>query len=885
MDSIGGFWRRLVVLVRGSRFDEDLDEEMRCHLELQVDAFRAEGLSESAAREAAARKFGSALRAREDSREAWGWAWLDARWRDVRLALRGMRRSPAFTLVAVLTLAIGTGASTAIFSVTDALLLRPLPVDRPGELRFLTHATPRGDIARYSFPAFLELNSRSSFAGTLAAMHNPGPGLMALPDGSPESIAREWATPSYFALLGVRPLAGRLYTTEEERAAARVILIGEGLWQRLFERRPDAIGRTLVENGRPYTIVGILPGEFRGIAPDRLPEVWFPASRCTPRCFKDAGCETFKILARVPPGRSEEAMTRELGAAYRQHRLAVADVLSRTNAAASGERELRLVYAGAGESFLGRQYRRPLTMLLVLVGILLVLMCANIGNLLLARTRSRSRELGTRLALGAGRSSLVAQVLTECLLLALAGAALGTWLAGVLSRSLVATVDAPIDVSPDLRVLVFALAVSLLAALLFGLAPAMGVLQTRVATLLRQPLQERRLRSRLQLGSPLIVLQVTLSVVLLSAAGLFLRSFGALASESPGFGRENVLVFSTVTPKGFHPSADPAIWRLLDRLRQLPGVTSASIASPAPPGGGPLYRASIPGTDVGQPGSEVAVTDVADGFFETLRIPLRRGRLLEESDRGTTRSVSVVNEAFVRQVFGERDPVGQEVELTMAGADGAPGMGRTRIVGVVQDARLRHPREATIPTVFPVVPSVWASRFVVRTAGDPEALRRMLPTWVPEVEPGLRVVTAATIETETGKLLAQERLLAQLSSLFGLVALILAALGVYGVIAYRVAGRTRELGVRMALGATPGLVRSLVLRQTLVLVALGLALGVPAAIWAGRLAASLLYGVAPSDVLTLGAAVTVLAVTALGAGVIPAQRATRIPPLDAVRCE
>ena len=582
MAALDEWWRRLGVLARRGRFDEDLDEEMRLHLEMEAQEAERGGLPRVEAERLAHRRFGSRLRAREDCLDAWGWTALDALARDARQALRSMRRAPASSFAAAASLALGIGAATALFSVMYALLLRPLPVERPSELRFLTEPARGGGVARFSYAAFREVKDGAPSLASVAAVHNPGPGIMQLPDGTLESLHREWAAPRYFATLGLRPVLGRIYTDEEDAAAAGVIVIGEKLWERVFARSPSAVGSVLRENGRSYTIVGVLPAAFTGLAPERTCQVWFPASRCNAKCLQDPGCETFKLLVRVSPGVSEQRAAREADAALRPVRFEAAGRLAQADRARILDRSVSLAYAGAGESYLGRVYRKPLFVLLGIVGVLLLMMCANIGTLLLSRTASRSRELATRLAMGATGPRLALQMLTESLVLAVIGGPAGVWLATYMTEALVSHFEIPYPARPDAAVLGLGLALSLAAGLLFGISPAVSAARSSVTVLLRGGGGAGRAKRR-DPARLLVVAQVALSLVLVAAAGLFVSSFASMASQEAGFSRQRLVTFSVATPNGHSPSADPAIWRLLEAVRRRADVVAASAASPGLP--------------------------------------------------------------------------------------------------------------------------------------------------------------------------------------------------------------------------------------------------------------------------------------------------------------
>jgi len=558
--------------------------------------------------------------------------------------------------------------------------------------------------------------------------------------------------------------------------------------------------------------------------------------------------------------------------------------LERASALAAAERSklldcrLSLAHGGAGYTFIGRSLRKPLLVLMALVGVVLLLACANLASVLLGRAAARSREMAIRLAIGAGRTRLVRQLLTESLALAVVGGGLGLLFAMWGARVLVERytdqrfLQMTVNVTPDLGILAFTAILSLSAGVLFGLVPAFRGASCDVSSVLKGAGARVRL-GRWDVRKLLVVSQVALSLVLLVGAGLFVRTLARLKTLDVGFEREHLVTFSVSTTTGYGSDADPAIWRLLDKVRQSPGVIAASGAAPSPP-----YEYRLPvqvQRYLAASGEDrlVSFSEVAGGFFETLRAPLLEGRPIGPQDRG--RKVAVVNASFARHFFGRGSAVGRSVDV-------AGNTGRVEIVGVVADARYFNPREKPRRAIFASTPYLWPGSLIVRTATDPRALMAELPQLVRQSEPGLRLLRMETFGEATDKLLTQERMLADLSGAFSVLAVVLASLGIYGVLSYAVAQRTREIGIRMALGARPVTVIRMVLRETLILLLAGLAVGIPVILVWGRFLASLLYELKPADPGTIVMAGLLLSAVAVLAGWVPARRASRIAPMEAL---
>jgi len=835
---------------------------------------------------------------------------------DIRLAFRSGVKSPGFVLTAVASIGLGIGASTAMFTLVDQVLLRALPVRNPRELVQVTFAGPRpgsnrGDDTELSYPMYAALRDGNEvFSGMFSRC---GYAFQVGESVQPERVAGELVSGTYFPVLGVRPAAGRLLSEDDDRdpGGHAVAVLSHAFWTSRFGADPGAVGRSMAINGHPYTIVGVAQEGFDGIELGRRTQVFVPMmmkAQVTPgwNALDERLYRWVRVFGRLRPGVTSEQARNALEPLFRsQLQLDLDDRGFAGFPAGVRQRyarnELVMLPAAHGRSSFRRSLTTPLWVLMGAAAGVLLIACGNVANLLLARGAARGREMAVRLALGATRRRLVQQLLAESLLLALAGGLAGLALAAFaaplgLSFFGEPETPAPVSTSPDLRVLAFALAVSTLTALGFGLAPALHSTRPDVAPTLKDETRSV-LGGRARLRKALVASQVAVSLLLLIGAGLFLRTVRNLLAVDVGFEARRLISF-TVDPSlnGYPPPATKQFAKaLLERLSAAPGVASASLASVRLlEGNQQTVDVRIEGHPaIGDEDMEQLWNPVGPGYFRTMGIPVVRGREFDERDESTGADgpaggppfrVVVVNERFAKRYFGAADPIGRRIGF---GADPNRPM-PIEIVGVVRDSKYTGVRDDTQRQLFfPYLEEASPRSFTVyvRTSRPPEAAFATVRQVVRQLDPNLPVAAPRTLEQQVARSLGRERLVATMSAVFGALATLLAVVGLYGVMACGVARRTREIGVRMALGAQAADIRWMVIRESLALAAAGIALAVPAAAGLGRLVASQLYGVAANDPLTVAAAVALLGAVSLLAGLPPSARAARVEPTTALRYE
>jgi predicted permease len=874
-------WQRLAALFRGRRLDRELSEELEIHLAMQAEEFRGQGMEPTAARAAALREFGGVLQTQEAYRERRGVAWLESTAKDVRYALRGLRRNPGFTAAAVISLALGIGANTAIFSLFHTLMMRMLPVARPQELVTLYKTGGWGQ-GYTSYPLYLELAERSDLFNSVAARTGVAKVRFTLAGGQAQFTQREFVSGNYFDVLGVGPALGRLFNDDDNRVPGRhpLAVLSYDFWRNRFGADPGVLGRTLLVDEQLLTVIGVAAPGFRGVEVEHHPEIWVPAMMY-PAKIMNPGMWWVWILGRRRPEVSLPQLQAAVDVLVRQH-LAAAYPTS-YNAAfrkKALEQRLQAREGDVGLSVLRDEFGKPLAVLMAAVGLVLLAACVNVANLTLARGAARQREIALRFSLGATRARLVRQALTESLLLAAAGSCLGVafawWGQATILRFLPADSGDALAAGPNATVLWFTLAVSAISALLFGLAPALRSTAVRPATRFRWGARLSQRGAALRRG--LVVAQVAFSVVLVVLAALFGHSLLVLRSVDLGFHNQNVFAFSFDFPRNWKGEMRPVRERLLTQMKLLPGVASVSYGFPGP------YQMGTSDASIRVPGSRrtasepanVDVQYIGPRFFETIgSIPLS-GREFDRNDTDVSPKVAVVNRAFVREFFsGDAHPLGRAFSFDDSQPDGGE---RTLIVGVVGDIRHNGLRANIDPTVY--VPFVqkdpsWPPVILVRSQLAERALLAAAYGELSRLGPAAAVWQPQTLDRHIEDSIFRERLLAMLGGFFGGLALLLAAVGLYGVVAYGTAQRAAEFGVRIALGAPTGQVLWMVLRDALALVALGLAIGLPASLAAARAVGSLLFDVKPEDPLTFVTTASVLAVIGLAAAWVPAWKAAR----------
>ena len=881
---MGSFLRRLRFLFLGGRFDRDLAEEMRLHLEMRAADQREAGLNPREAEAAARRRFGNATRIQEVSRDAWGWTLLSTLRKDLAYGARALAANPGFAATAVLSLALGIGANTAIFSIINAVMLRTLPVANPQAL-VQVHMGDGADDELNTVIWEQIRDHQQAFSGVLAYSTS----RFDLAEGGESRPASGlWVNGDFFHVLGVPAMIGRTFTPRENTAVA---VVSYNFWQRNFPGDASPVGKTIHLDRHPFTIVGVTPPWFAGLETDRSYDVAIPTESLAllnaPLAADPVHHWWLHIMGRIPEGQTiQQAEDRLRAITPDILRTSMSPTLSAEDQTEYLKTRFRLRPAGLGFSRMRTQYHTALLVLMGTVGLVLLIACANIANLLLARAAARQRELAVRMAIGASRWRVIRQLMTESLLLAACGAVAGFVLALWGSRLLVrmlSTAGDPvtIDTSPDLRVLAFTIGVGILTALIFGLAPA--VRATRVG--LNHVLKENERGSlkgsgRLHLGKALVGLQVALSLVLLVGAGLFLGTLRNLLTLDTGFDRHNILMVSADLPRTSPPQRARTYRELLDRFRAIPGVVSASTNQLVPiERAGWAHPVSVEGySPKSRMDALVFFNRVSSRYFETMRTPLLLGRDFNDHDDLNSTRVIIINEQTARRFFGGANPLGRIMVVPE----------QCQVIGVVKDTKYNHLDEASRPIAYVAFSQDAAPdsniHYAIRTAGAVEPLIPQMRAAVAAVDRGISL-EFRNFDTQVKESLMQQRIVAMLSTAFGLLALVLAMVGLYGVTAYSVVRRRGEIGIRMALGAQRRSVVWLMLRDVAAIATVGMLAGLAASLAAGRLIKSLLFGIRADDPLQLAAAALVLTAAIALAAYIPAQRAARLDPMTALREE
>lgn len=903
MTSVRVFISRALDLLLRRRRDERLTEEMQTHLDLLTDEYIASGMPPDDARHAARRAFGGVDQAKAIYRDQRGLPSIDGLLQDLRFATRLLMRERRFTVAAVTALALGIGANTAIFSLIESLMLRPLPVRDPAQLAVIADSSDTSRRAR-SYAVWQAIwNRRAIFDGAMAwssARFNLSE------RGEARLIDGFWASGNTFETLGVPAMLGRTFTQTDDvwggGPSGPVAVISYAFWQREFGGAADAVGRTLMIGDVPITIVGIAPPEFFGLEVGRAFDIALPLGT-EPLLMRDEtalesrSTRWLTVMARLKPSQSlDEAIAALRGVQSQIREETLPEGGHPTDLAAYLKTPLTLVPAGTGDSALRSRYERPLFAILAVVALVLLIACGNVANLLLARAAARRHEWSVRLAMGASRWRLARQLLAESLLLSSASAILGVAIAQWTSQLLVRELSTPasrvfLDLSIDGRVLLFTIAVTVLTALIFGTAPALRAASTSPIDAIKEHGRGTTDRGRISVTNGLVVAQVALSVVLLASAGLFIRTFSTLANRDLGFDRERILIVNVNARQANIGARDrlAAYGRLREGVLAVPGVAAAALSFYVPlTGGGRDNRVTVSGSSPLPEGESWSrFNAVSPGWFATFGVRILAGRDVADGDKNETAPVILVSEAFARRFFNSANPMGRAVVIQRGGTSLPP----REIVGLVADVAYDSPREQPAPTMYvplaqsggPGEPEPAGVIVSARSeTGSPAFLARSVGAAVTSVNPELEM-TFRPIADQVRSSLTQERLVAVLAGLFGLLALLLAAFGLYGVTSYAVAQRRPEIGVRMALGAAPAAVIGLVLTRVSGLVGLGLIVGIALSAWATQFVATLLFGLEPTDPITLLGAALALASVGLLAGWLPARRAARIDPVSVLR--
>jgi predicted permease len=869
-------------LLRKNTVEQALDDELQSSVELLTEEKIKEGLSPSAARRQALIELGGVEQVKEEVRAIRLGSSLDDLARDVRFAFRTMAKSPGVTAAIVASVALGIAANATVFSVANGLLWGRLPVKDPERVVMFSEGKS------FSYPDYLDYQEQTAdiFEGGVAG-HFPLVPASLGGMGEPERVWGQVVSGNYFSILGVNMALGRPILPGEDRLMGRdhVAVLSHSLWQRRFGADAGILGRDVALNGQPYTVVGVAPAGFQGSERGIASEFWVPLSMVEVIMPDWGGTNREKawllLDARLRPGVS----CAQAVAAVNLVKKRLDDTYRKDE---KHHEAITLQTAGRLIAESQTPAHALMAVLMIVVALVLLVACANVANLLLARATGRQKEIGIRLAIGAGRGRLVRQLLTESLLLALAGSGVGFLLAAGAARAvsifrLPAPVPIVFDFNVDLHVAVFTVGLSLVTALLFGLVPALRATRPDLVGALREGSAVSGRAGRFSMRNTLVVVQVALSLVLLTAAGLFLRSLGNAVSIDVGFKPDNILV-TRVDPKVHSYSPERSVRflsQLRDRVSALPGVRSVSFVSLVPlsiAGNGRDFNVDASGD---RPAQRVNadVYGVFNGYFQTMGIPLLSGRDFDLQDRN--QSMAVINETMAGHLFPNQDPIGR---LVRADKDSYT------VIGVVRNSKSRTVGEGPVNCAYlflDVAPGKGVSFFgistLVKTSVDPRQLDRPVREQIAALDPNMAVFNTETMQEHLSQSLLLPRISAWLLGSFGAVGLTLGAIGLYGVMSYSVRRRTQEIGVRMALGAQPGTVLGMVLRQGLALTSIGLAIGLSIAVAVGRLSASLLYGISGTDPMTFLVVPTVLVAAALVAIVIPARRASQVDPAVALR--
>src|SRR5579875_1914768 len=932
MQWLGEFWRRLIFFLRRGQFHGELEEEMRLHQELRTQANIEQGMPPDEARYAAQREFGNALLLRERSRDLWGWRWLEELFQDLRFGLRQLRRNPGFTAVAIITLALGIGANTAIFSVVNAVVLRPLPYPHSDRLVWIAEYVPALKSEGASGGDYVDWKDQNHTLDQIAAYDTayrgslreaaPGPGsadFNLTGRGTPARVHGAFVSASFFATLGVEPQLGRAFTENEDQPnGPHVAVLMHSFWQQYFGSDAHVLGQTVNLDAAPYTVIGVMPASFRFPGDSRV-QILFPLALNEASERLRIAQRHVRIIGRLKPGVSLAAARADLEEIRKRAQPSGGSMLAggagrgrstpapgpgsprgHLRSSTSGPPEMappasELKVAPLAEHLAGN-LRTAMLLLLGAVGLVLLITCANVANLMLTRASSRTREMAVRSALGAGRWRLVRQLLAESVTLAVAGGMAGlllaAWGVDVMARLIPAgagggilAVSAP---RVDGNVLLFALAASVFTGILFGFAPVVTVTRPDLAEGIKEGAQVASPGGRRGwLRGVLAVAEISLALVLLIGAALLIKSFYRVLQVNPGFAPERVLTMDLSLTDSRYPTPQQKsefFSQVLRRVESLPGVRSVALADSLPlsPYQGFLLmspnhllpRAALSSSTTVM----MRMLTVSPGYFYTLGIPVLKGRTFTDHDDEQARKVAVVNEALARRLWPTEDPIGKQFP---------PPRGNFTVVGVVGNIHhegLSQETEAEFYVPYLQSPSD-SMQLAIRTAVDPDSIVSAVRAQVRDVDPDQPLYHVTTLGQTLSESLAPRRFNMLLLGIFAGIALALATVVIYGVMAFSVTQRTHEIGIRMALGAQKSDILRLVVGQGMILALIGVGIGIAGALALTRFIASMLYGVKPTDLLTFIGVSLVLIIVALLACYIPARRAAKVDPMTALRYE
>ena len=891
------FWSRIGNVFRKDQLNREIEEEFAAHVEEAIAAGRDP--------DEARRAFGPILRQRETSHTIRAAAWLESFLQDTAYGVRSMLRSKALISVALLSLALGIGANTAIFSLLDAVLLRMLPVKDPARLMLVGTGEDNGisdafgNPVLYSYPFYREFQKQNSIFSATAAIFSMRSDVHGFIDNQISSVPMrvQLVSGTYFTTLGVKPQFGRMLSDADDNSEGDhpVVVVSDAWWKRTIGKERSVTGHTLKIGPTVFSIVGVTPAEFFGTTVGEAPEVWVPLSmmKSVPPYYdgyKGNFSESLYIFGILKPEVTQQQATAQANVLFQQIVRSFRDAKpTQHDLIDLDNTHIPLTPMATGISELRRQFSEPLKLLMVIVALVLLIACTNIANLLLARATARARELAVRQALGARRGRIIRQLLTESLILALAGGALGIVFAISASRLLLRMVSAgpevmPLNVGLNTTVLLFTLAITIATALLFGTIPAFRATRVQLTESLKEGRGAIKGGAKNRLARAMVVLQVALSLVLVVGASLFLRSLINLTNVDTGFNRENVLRMQIDPSSVGYKSDDARLTALYQqieaRVSALPGVHEASFSYFTFNEGSWNGWITVPGMPISY-GVDVKHNVIGNSYFATLQIPLIAGRNFGPQDTGTSPRVAIISEHTAETLFPPGSPIGRSYHI--GSSDNPP----VQVIGIVKDVKFGSLDEKAQPIDY--VPYTqhgqYLDDFSVRYTGDFAGIADAVQKTIHSIDPALPISDVTTLDEQVSRSITDERVVAQLSIFFGLLAVFLSSIGIYGLMSYIVSRRTNEIGIRMALGAPQSNVRWLVLREIALMVLAGIVIGIPATLAGSRLVTHMLFGLENNDPLSLAAAIGVLLLVGLVAGYFPARRASQVDPMVALRYE